>query len=301
MLTLSFLGWHLDLVSQMMMTKSYNSLVLPYSGLLAELFEEEDAPGEWVLTINNSLHSALNVKDPSNLPFYYAKKLVSIVETLFPTREKLSVLHLGAGALSIARYIDSTRPGSDQVAVEIEDGLVEFVESVLPFNKTGTVDVIIGDGRSVVESKVEEFTDKFDLIIVELFLDRTNPANSTSIEFYELLKKTLTSSGVIIVNIIDGGDYRFAASIYVTIREVFSKVKTVLDEKEFKIRTPGNILVVGSNGNNLESLRDFSGLEPRPAVILDDISGIDWQKIGVVINDSSSIDWTSPLKEEQDD
>jgi spermidine synthase len=284
-----------------MTIKSYSSLVLPYTGLLAELFEEEDVPGEWVLTINKSLHSALDVNDPTNLSFYYAKKLGSIIETLFPAKEKLSVLHLGAGALSIARYIDATRPGSYQVAVEIEDGLVEFVESVLPFNKTGTVDVIIGDGRDVVQSRIRKFARKFDLVIVELFLDRTTPANSTSIEFYRLLKKTLTSDGVLIMNVIDGDDYKFAASTYVTIKEAFSNVKAVLDEKEFKIKTPGNVLVVGSNGNTLGALRDFSDLEPRPAVVLDDVSGIDWQKIGVVINDSSSIDWTSPLKEEEDD
>lgn len=280
------------------MAKSYQKRLL-YTGFLAELFEEEDAPGEWVLTINKTLHSALDVNDPTNLSFYYAKKIGSIIETLFPAKEKLSVLHLGAGALSIARYIDATRPGSNQVAVEIEDGLVDFVESILPFNKTGAVDVIIGDGRGVVESRIKEFADKFDLVIVELFLDRTNPANSTSIEFYRLLKKTLTSNGVLVVNVIDGNDYRFAANTYVTIKEVFANVKAVLDEKEFRVKTPGNILIVGSNGNNLEILHDFSDLRPRPAVILDNVSGADWQKIGTVIDDSSSIDWISPFKEEE--
>jgi hypothetical protein len=284
-----------------MNTKLYSSKVLPYSGLLAELFEDENSPGEWILAINNSLHSGLDVNDPTNLPFYYAKKLGSIIETLFPRREKLSVLHLGAGALSIARYIDSTRPGSNQVAVEIEDGLVEFVEEILPFDKTGTVDVIIGDGRSVVESGIEEFTGRFNLVIVELFLDRTAPTNATSIEFYKLLKKTLTFNGVLIVNIIDGDDYTFAASTYVTIKEAFSNVKAVLDEKEFKARSPGNILVVGSTENTLEDLQDFSVLEPRPAVILDNISGINWQSIGIIINDSSPINWTSPLKEYKND
>jgi spermidine synthase len=280
------------------MAKSYQKSLL-YTGFLAELFEEEDAPGEWVLTINKSLHSALDVNDPTNLSFYHAKKIGSIIETLFPAKEKLSVLHLGAGALSIARYIDATRPGSNQVAVEIEDGLVDFVESILPFNKTGAVDVIVGDGRVVVESRIKEFADKFDLVIVELFLDRTNPANSTSIEFYRLLKKTLTSNGVLVVNVIDGNDYRFAANTYVTIKEVFANVKAVLDEKEFRVKTPGNILIVGSSGNNLEILHDFSDLRPRPAVILDNVSGAGWQKIGTVIDDSSSIDWISPFKEEE--
>ena len=281
--------------------KSYNSLVLPDSGLLVELFEEKDASGKWTLVINKSLHSSLNINDPSDLPFYYAKKLGSIIETLFPTKDKLSVLHLGAGALSIARYIDFTRPGSDQVAVEIENGLVEFVESILPFNKTGKVDVIIGDGRGVVESKSKDFFGKFDLIVVELFSDRTNPANSTSIEFYRLLKKTLTSNGVLIMNIIDGDDYKFAASTYVTIKEVFANVKAVLDEKEFKASIPGNILLVGSTGNNLETIQDFSALKPRPAIILDDIGGLAWQEIGVVIDDSNSIDWTIPFKEKNVD
>jgi hypothetical protein len=280
------------------MSKSYQK-ILPYTGLLAELFEKEDAPGEWNLTINKSLHSSLDVSDPTNLPLYYAKKLGSIIETLFSTKEKLSILHLGAGALSIARYIDATRPGSSQVAVEIEDGLVDFVESTLPFNKTGAVDVIVGDGRGVVESRIKEFAGRFDLVIVELFLDRTNPANSTSIEFYRLLKETLTPNGVLVMNVIDGNDYRFAASTYVTIKEVFANVKAVLDEKEFRVKTPGNILIVGSNGNNLETLHDFSDLRPRPAVILDNVSGADWQKIGTVIDDSSSVDWTSLLKEEE--
>jgi hypothetical protein len=103
------------------------------------------------------------------------------------------------------------------------------------------------------------------------------------------------------MNIIDGDDYKFAASTYVTIKEVFANVKAVLDEKEFKASVPGNILLVGSTGNNLETIQDFSALKPRPAIILDDIQGLAWQEIGVVIHDSNSIDWTIPFKEKNAD
>ena len=267
---------------------NYYSRKLKYSGLLAELVKHAGPPEQWALVIDGSLHSSVNEKDPSDLYFYYANKLGKIVETLFPERTQLSTLHLGAGALSMARYIEATRPGSPQVAVEIEEDLVEFVESVVSVPSRENLEVLIGDGREVVESNLDLFLGRFNLVIVEIFLERTTPAHVTSLEFYELLKKTLTTDGVVVVNVIDSSDFEFAASQFVTIKSAFGGAKVVIDKEDFYSGTPTNALMVGSSSNRLDLLNDFSGLEPRPAVIVQGDLAKEWEAAGAVVRDVSA-------------
>ena len=49
-----------------------------------------------------------------------------------PSGEPITAAHLGAGALTLVRYIQATRPGSRQIAVDIEPELMGFVTDRLP-------------------------------------------------------------------------------------------------------------------------------------------------------------------------
>ena len=269
---------------------------LSYSGQMAELFHHEGPPPQWVLKIGGTLHSSVNIDDPSDMYFYYAQKIVRIIEDVFPGEEKLSTLHLGAGALSLARYIESTRPGSPQVAVEIETDLLDFVDAVIPLSNKESIELLTGDARAVVEENLERFTNKFDLIIAEIYLDRTTPAHVTSLEFYELLKSTLSSRGILIVNVVDGENYDFAANQYVTLKEVFNNVKAVFDEEDFNSKTFTNILMIGSDSSSISNIIDYSTLEPRPAIIVSGSMDKEWQQKGKTVTDLMAVDWTTITK-----
>jgi hypothetical protein len=275
---------------------SYHIKKLSYSGLTAELVRHEGPPPQWVLIIDGSLHSSVDIEDPSKLYFNYSQKLGSIVETLFPEKEKLSTLHLGAGALSIARYIEATRPGSPQVAVEIETDLLDFVEATIPLANRENMEFLTGDAREVVIENKKRFANKFDLIVVEIFLERTTPAHVTSSEFYDLLLGTLKQEGVVIINVIDADPYKYASNQLVTLKNVFGNVKAVIDKEDYEEKIFTNILMVASRGKSLDLLSDYSKLFPRAAVIIQEDSAAEWEAIGQVIYDKSSTDWETETK-----
>jgi len=275
---------------------SYHVKKLSYSGLSAELVRHEGTPPQWALIIDGSLHSSVDIEDPSRLYFNYSQKLGSIVETLFPEKEKLSTLHLGAGALSIARHIEATRPGSSQVAVEIETDLLDFVESVIPLFNKKDMELLTGDARKVVVDNKDRFANKFNLIVVEIFLERTTPAHVTSSEFYTLLFNTLKPGGVVLVNVIDGEPYQHASNQFVTLKGVFGRVKAVIDKEDYEEKIFTNVLMVASKGGDLSLLSDYSNLVPRPGVVIQDHLAAEWEAVGQIIYDDSSTDWETETK-----
>jgi spermidine synthase len=237
---------------------NYYSKILEYSGLLAELNYSSSPPAQWVLTIDGALHSSVNYDDPSQLYFSYTKRVSNTIETLFFNSKKISTLHLGAGALSFARYIEATKPGSYQVAVEIEPNLYEFVESVLPLKNKDNIELLVGDAEEVVKNRIEEFAGKFDLIIVEIFLGSEETTDVTTLDFFKLLKKTLKADGAVVVNVIDVSPYKSALLRGQFIKHTFGECKFIVDIEEIKSNSSSNLVLVGASVERLSTLPGYT-------------------------------------------
>jgi hypothetical protein len=97
-----------------------------------ELLRDADRPGAWMLLIDGVPQSHVDLDDPGYLEFEYVRRLGHVIDTVAPAAQPLRVLHLGAGALTLARYVAATRPGSHQLAVEIDAALVDLVRLRLP-------------------------------------------------------------------------------------------------------------------------------------------------------------------------
>ena len=75
----------------------------------------------WVLRINGVPSSHIDLADPLQLDFEYMRWIAAVVDAhlaAHPDPERLRVLHLGGGALTLPRYVIATRPGSRQQVVE---------------------------------------------------------------------------------------------------------------------------------------------------------------------------------------
>src|SRR5207248_7157458 len=82
----------------------------------AELLRDADRRAAWMLLVDGVPQSHVDLEDPTYLEFEYVRRLGHVLDTAAPEGEPLHVLHLGAGALTLARYVAATRPGSRQVA-----------------------------------------------------------------------------------------------------------------------------------------------------------------------------------------
>ena len=124
---------------------------------VAELVSDPDRPRAWTLLVDGTPQSHVDLDDPQYLEFEYMRRLGHLVNLAAPAGEPLRVLHLGAGGLTLARYVTATRPGSSQLAVESDAALVELVRRRLPLGPrgrragAGRLRIRIGDARAVLE------------------------------------------------------------------------------------------------------------------------------------------------------
>ncbi|HET9972021.1 MAG TPA: spermine synthase, partial [Streptosporangiaceae bacterium] len=98
----------------------------------AELLRDADRPDAWMLLIDGVPQSHVDLDDPAYLDFEYVRRLGHVIDAAAPAGQPLRVLHLGAGALTLARYVAATRPGSPQLAVELDAALVDLIRLRLP-------------------------------------------------------------------------------------------------------------------------------------------------------------------------
>ena len=84
-----------------------------------------------------------------------------------PPGQPIRALHLGAGALTLARYIQATRPGSVQYAVELERELLDFVLQQLPLPEGTDLHTVIGDARDALAELTPDL--RFDVVILDIF------------------------------------------------------------------------------------------------------------------------------------
>ncbi|MEE3922290.1 fused MFS/spermidine synthase [Micromonospora sp. BRA006-A] len=77
----------------------------------------------------------------------------------------LTALHLGGGALTLPRWLASTRPGSAQRVIERDPGVVELVRRRLPRLPPEVV-VALGDAREAV---AEEPPGAYDVVVADVY------------------------------------------------------------------------------------------------------------------------------------
>ena len=161
----------------------------------AELVPEVGSRRSWTLRVNGTPQSHVDLDDPTYLEFEYVRRLAHIVDLTAPSR----VLHLGGGALTLARYVAESLPRASQQVAEIDAGLIAFIRRELP--PPARVKITTGDARAVL-AKARPGT--FDLIVTDCFAGARTPAHLTSVEFVRQASAALADDGIYAANIGDG-------------------------------------------------------------------------------------------------
>ncbi len=165
-------------------------------------------PGSFTLVVDGTPQSHVDLEDPTHLAFEYIRRIGHAIDLLPPG--PITALHLGAGALTLPRYVAVTRPGSRQQVVELERDLVEHVREVLPFPRGASIRVRYGDAREVLGKLPNGLRGTVDLAVVDVFGGSQIPAHVTSVEFYRSVAEFLSPTGIVAVNVADGAGLAFA-------------------------------------------------------------------------------------------
>ena len=95
-------------------------------------------------------------------------------------RQPLTAIHLGAGALTIPRYIETTRPGSRQQVIELEPALWDLVRESLPLPRGASIRVRIGDARGGLGRLPAGLVGAADLVVSDVYSGAQTPADIQS-------------------------------------------------------------------------------------------------------------------------
>ena len=222
------------------------SVTLKLSGMVAEIQPDRFVPGSFELVVDGTPQSHVNIDHPDELFFEYIQRIGHVIDLLGEVGEPITAVHLGAGALTLPRYVEATRPGSRQQVVEIESDLIDFVRAELPWDKRANLRVRHGDAREVLTKLPAGLHGTTDLVVVDIFSGARTPAHVTSREFYELARPLLSPRGVLVVNVADGPGLAFARAQAATLSAVFPHVIGLAETQVLKGRRFGNIVLVAT-------------------------------------------------------
>lgn len=265
------------------------------SGLEAVIREDPFTPGSFQLVVDGTPQSHVHPDRPTELFFEYVNRMGHVIDQL---REgPITALHLGAGALTLPRYIEATRPGSRQQVLELERGLVELVREHLPWPRSAAIRVRYGDARETLGKLPGALRGAVDLAIVDVFGGARIPAHVTSAEFYEEVGAFLAPDGVLLVNVADGGDLRFARGQAATLGYVFADTALLAESAVLKGRRYGNFVLVASHSPlPLEWMPRLLLSGPHPASVVSGRDLTDWIAGAPVVTDFSSTPSPPPAR-----
>lgn len=209
-----------------------------------ELLADADRADSWFLLVEGTPQSHVDLADPSYLDFAYMRRIAHAADLVAPESEPIDVLHLGAGALSLARYVAHTRPGSRQRAVDSDPALVELVRRRLPWDRRAHLRVGIGHAREWI---AQRNTDSSDLVVCDVFAGAQTPASLTSVEFYAEAARVLRPGGLLVVNIGDGYALRHSRRQVATLRSVLPHMVLTAEPGILRGRRFGNLVLVAGH------------------------------------------------------
>ena len=229
-----------------------------------ELLADLDRPRSWMLLVDGVPQSHVDLDDPRYLDFEYMRRLGHLIDLAAPDGMPLRVLHLGGGALTLARYVAATRPGSAQLAVESDPEVAGLVAQRLP--APGQVDVLVADARGVL---AELPARSYDVLVADVFAGAQTPAPLTSAEFTAAAARVLAPSGLYVVNVGDGPPLAHARGRVAAVRSVFRHACVIAEAGVLRGRRFGNLVVAAAEHElPVAGLTSRAAADPFPARVV---------------------------------
>lgn len=194
------------------------------------------------LILDNLRHAHADLADPTNLDIRYVRLFADVVDTL--GNRGLDVVHLGGGGFTFPRYLSAVRPESRQLVLEIDDELPAIAEAELGFEPDDRVEVRIGDGRLAFGDLADGSQ---DLVVGDAFASLSVPWHLTTVEVAAEIRRVLRGDGVYVMNVIDGGESRFARAQLATLADRFSYVMAILPSGGVPEDEPVNQVLIASD------------------------------------------------------
>jgi spermidine synthase len=218
------------------------------TGTVELIIDPSDPTGVTVL-VNGAESSFVDLAHPTRLEFEYMQHMAVIADHVLGPGRPVRALHLGAGACSLPRALDATRPGSRQVAVEIDAALAYLVREWFDLPRAPRLRIRVGDARQALAVTPPASQ---DLVVRDVFAERGVPAHLRTLEFTGQVADALRETGAYLVNCTDVPPLLDARREAATMARHFPHVAVVAEPGILKGRRYGNVVLAGTRRPLLE-------------------------------------------------
>jgi spermidine synthase len=216
----------------------------PVDTAIATLVRDNARRNAWTLLLDGVETSHVDLDDPTSLEFEYVHWIGDVVECVAPAGRRLDTVHLGGGALTLARYIMATRAKSTQIVFEIDGALVDLVRLRLPWRRNRRLRIRVGDARAGLAAMKDA---SCDLVVRDAFRDAVVPTSLRTVECAVRVNECLRPGGTYIMNVADRAPFATTGVELATVSQAFSNVAVISEPGVLRGRRHGNLIIVAAN------------------------------------------------------
>jgi len=205
--------------------------------------------GAFVVKEGTTEQSWVDPSDPLHLEFEYVQRIVEALEAtvlLRPMDERIRVVHIGGGGLTIPRYVAVRRPHSAQIVLEPDVDLVEQVRNRLPLPAHSGIKIRTSDGVSGIAEMPDAYA---DAIVLDAFAQASVPGDLVTDSFFADVRRVLRRGGVLAANVTDRPPLTWARRMVATVRQTWPHVLVSAEIPVWKGRRFGNLVVIASHAS----------------------------------------------------
>lgn len=198
------------------------------------------------IMVGGTEQSRIDTSRPGQLEFEYMQQMDAALRLAFPEPRPVRALHVGGCGCALAWAWEERRPGSRQVAVEVDPWIAEQARVWFPLPRKPALRIRIGDGRDVLAASQATF----DVVVRDAFSRALVPPHLQTLEWAKLVSSHLSPAGLYLANCTHGGGVSCRGDIAAA-RQAFDSTLILGASKVVKGARLGNIVVVGWNAPGL--------------------------------------------------
>lgn len=204
-------------------------------------------PGAFRVMAGDTAQSWVDPRDPLRLEFEYVQRVCEALDATVlarPAGERVRVVHLGGGGLTIPRYVAARRPGTAQIVCEPDADLVDAVHRLVPLPRQSGIKVRAVDGRAGLAAMPADYV---DALVLDAFDGPRVPAPLATAAFFDEVAAHRRRGALLAANVTDRAPFAWSRRFVAGVRAVHRQVIVSAETAVWKGRRFGNLVVVASD------------------------------------------------------
>lgn len=208
--------------------------------------------------------SSMLLRDPQQLALTYTRAMSSAL--LFHEAPQQALL-IGLGGGSLAKFLLHHFPACRIDAVENREAVYEVARSHFALPADQRLTLHFDDAGHFVRNRPDGETQRYDLILVDAFVDNGIARTVCGISFFEACRNLLADNGILSMNLWNGD--------FITAREMLEDIRDSFDGNVLQLPVEGKDNTIALAGNGARMKRQLRQLKQR-ALELGQQTGIEY-------------------------